>query len=285
MRPIALVFGLAFVACHQQTPADGPVTVINEGASLAGTVYYPKPGKPPYPAAVLVHGSGRTTRNDMRFLRDMLLDMGVAVLAYDKRGVGESTGEYDDVGVRTSPVRMPLLGRDALAMLRALKGRGGIDPSRLGFVGVSQAGWIIPSALADAKPGEVRFAVIESGPAGSVGQEWAYSEATGDGFRPHEDLTPAQIDARVDAYTGPRGFDNLPCLHGDRAPILWLLGTDDESIPIRHSIRNLRTLAAAGLPITLRTYEGANHALFGPSGRVPFWVDIRSWLRDERVLR
>lgn len=264
-------------------PVDGTLRVSTEGALLAGRIWFPSSGQPPFAAAVLVHGSGRMTRNDMQYARVRLLSMGIAVLGYDKRGVGESTGEYDDVGVFTSPARMPLLGRDALAMLRALRRRDGVNASRVGFFGVSQAGWIIPAALGNASPGEVAFAIIQSGPAGSVGDEYAYSQATGDGIRPHDDLTPEQIDARVDAYEGPAGFDNLPILRRVTTPLLWLVGEADESIPVRHTLRNLRVLADRGVPIVLRTYPGANHSLFTPSGPVPFWDDVRAWLKQQRV--
>ena len=64
---------------------------------------------------------------------------------------------------------MPLLAADALACLRALRGHPTVDPSRVGFLGVSQAGWLIPVALSQASAGEVAFTVIRSGPATSVG--------------------------------------------------------------------------------------------------------------------
>jgi dienelactone hydrolase len=270
-------------ACAQSAPAGGPVVIVNEGATLAATLSLPPSGEAPFPAVVLVHGSGKTTRADQQRASDRWLDMGFAVLAYDKRGVGESTGDYDNVGVRTSPVRMPLLGRDALAALRVLRSRPGIDPRRIGFYGISQAGWIIPSAAAGASPGEVAFIVVNSGPVGSVGQEDVYSDATGDGIRPHEALSVAQIDARVDAYTGPQGFDNLPALRTLQVPTLWLLGDADESIPVRHAIRNVRALIDAGRPITLRVYPGARHGLFTPMGPAPFWEDVREWLEEKGV--
>lgn len=265
-------------------PKEVPVPVVNEGATLAATVSFPR-GAGPFPGVVLVHGSGRTTRDQQRMQRDRFLSAGFAVLSYDKRGVGESTGEYDDVGVRTSPERMPLLGRDALTCLRALKGQRRIDGARVGFFGPSQAGWIIPAAIGAAPAGEVAFAVIFSGPATSVGLEYAYSEATGDGIRAHDALTPEQIDARVDAYKGPSGFDTAPMLRALKTPTLWLLGDADESIPIRHTERNLRALIAAGVPITLRIYPGGNHALFGPSGPIAWWVDVEKWLRANRILQ
>jgi dienelactone hydrolase len=282
-------FAAALTACAvtcaaSAATADATLTVSTEGASLTGRIWFPKSGRPPFPAVVLVHGSGRMTRDDMQYARAHMLSMGLAVLGYDKRGVGESTGEYDDVGVFTSPTRMPLLGRDALAMLRALRRHDGVDASRVGFFGVSQAGWIIPAALGGARSGEVGFAIIQSGPAGSVGDEYAYSQATGDGIRSHDDLTPEQIDARVDAYEGPAGFDNLPILRRVRTPLLWLVGEADESIPVRHTLRNLKALADGGVPIALRTYPGANHSLSAPSGPVPFWDDVRAWLKQQRVL-
>ena len=249
-------------------PSARETVIANEGANLAATISYPS-GKGRFPGVVLVHGSGRMTRSQLDRQKDQLVAGGLAVLAYDKRGVGESTGEYDNVGVRTSPERMPLLGRDALACLRALREDGRIDASRVGFLGSSQAGWIIPAAIAGSAPGEVRFAIVLSGPATSVGLEHVYSEATGDGIRPAEALSPEAIDARVDAYRGPQGFDHVPLLRALRTPTLWLVGEADESIPVRHTLRNLRAAISAGAPITLRTYPGANHGLGTATGPAP----------------
>lgn len=282
----ALAVGLvcwSVYARQAPPPSERNITIPTEGANLAATVSYP-PGRGPFPAVVLVHGSGRMTRDQLRRERDHLVSKGLVVLVYDKRGVGESTGDYDNVGVRTSPERMPLLGRDALACLRALRAQARVDASRLGFFGASQAGWVIPAAIAAADAGEVRFAVIVSGPATSVGLEDAYSQATGDGIRAHESLTPAQIDARVDAYRGPQGFDHVSILRGLKTRTLWLVGEEDESIPVRHTERNLRGAIAAGAPITLRMYPGANHGLSAPSGPVPYWTDVVNWLRGERIL-
>jgi dienelactone hydrolase len=283
---VGLAAGLAGYRAYNQDPgpAERNQSIANEGAALAATVLYPQ-GRGPFPAVVLVHGSGRTTRDQQRRQRDHLVSQGVAVLAYDKRGVGESTGEYVNVGVRTSPERMPLLGRDALACLRALQQDRRIDAARVGFLGSSQAGWIIPAAIAAAKPGEVRFAVILSGPATSVGLEHAYSEATGDGIRAHDNLTAEQVDARVDAYGGPSGFDHGEIVRALKVPTLWLVGEADESIPVRHTLRNLRAAIAGGAAITLKTYPGANHGLMTPSGPVPYWTDVIDWLRGERILQ
>ena len=67
---------------------------------LAGTLTLP-PGDGPFPAVVLVAGSGPNTRDEPIFgrqiflvLADHLTRQGIAVLRYDKRGTGESTGNY-----------------------------------------------------------------------------------------------------------------------------------------------------------------------------------------------
>ena len=279
----ALATAAAIFACAVASPASagGPFRVDNEGASLAAELTLPQTGAPPFAAVILVHGSGKVTRSDMRRAQIKWLRLGYAVVGTTSAASGNRRGRTDNVGVRTSPIRMPLLGRDALAVLRAAKRRRGVDASRVGFYGISQAGWIVPSAVAGARPGEVAFAVINSGPVGSVGQEDAYSQATGDGVRPHEDLTVAQIDGRVDRYAGPPGFDNLPALRHLAVPTLWLLGDADESIPVRHTLRNLRTLAAAGAPITIHVYPGAMHLLVMPQAEtVPFLDDIAAWLRS-----
>ena len=70
-----------------------------------------------------------------------------------------------------------------------------------------------------------------------------------------------------------------------RTPTLWLVGEEDESIPVRHTLRNLRAAISAGAPITLRTYPGANHALGTPAGPAPYWTDVIDWLRAERILQ
>ena len=63
------------------------------GVTLAGTLTLP-PGAGPHPAVAWVHGSGRTTRAYLPDFQALLLHHGVAVLAYDKRGVGQSGGSF-----------------------------------------------------------------------------------------------------------------------------------------------------------------------------------------------
>ena len=94
-------------------------------------------------------------------MQALLLHHGLAVLAYDKRGVGQSGGTYP--GESPHPFTIDTLARDAEAAVHFLATRPEIDHDRIGLAGHSQAGWIIP--LAASREPAVRFAVVFSGPA------------------------------------------------------------------------------------------------------------------------
>ena len=131
------------------------------GVKLKGT--FSKPiGKGPFPTVVLISGSGPNTRDENVFnhkiflvLADYLNRQGLAVLRYDKRGIGESTGSY---ATATSADFIS----DAEAAVAYLKTRADVDPKHIGLAGHSEGGLIAP-AVAAADPG-VAFVVLMSGP-------------------------------------------------------------------------------------------------------------------------
>lgn len=65
----------------------------SNGVDIAGTLWLPE-GKGPFPAIVMGHGSGRSTRTGGRYAADHFSRKGIAFLTYDKRVVGESGGVY-----------------------------------------------------------------------------------------------------------------------------------------------------------------------------------------------
>jgi uncharacterized protein len=278
---------LACSAAHSAAPrgiAHEDVTVISGDARLAARISYPDDGKR-HPAVVSVHGSGRLGRQETAFEWQRLVPEGMVVLTYDKRGVGESTGEFVFVGTSTSEAYMPVLAGDALECLRVLKKHASVDPDRVGFIGSSQAGWIIPLALSRAAQNEVAFAIIRSGPATSVGLEMEYSRLTGDGIREVTPISAEEMDRRLAAYKGPHGLDTVPLVEKLHTPTLWLLGDRDESIPIRPTQQNLQRAIAGGAPITVKTYADADHGLRTSAGAmVPYWGDALAWLRARRIL-
>jgi hypothetical protein len=131
------------------------------GVKLAGTLTLP-PGAGPFPAVVLIAGSGPNTRNEpllghqvFLVLADYLTRHGIAVLRYDKRGTGASGGDY---GKATT---LDFAG-DAEAAAAYLRARKEIDPAHVGLIGHSEGGLIAP--MVAAKDPKIAFIVMMAGP-------------------------------------------------------------------------------------------------------------------------
>src|SRR3569833_257351 len=141
-------------ASRVEIESRNEVAFANGEVHLAGTLIVPgKPGK--YPAIVLVHGSGAEDREYSLPLAHYLIRHGVAILSYDKRGTGKSTGDWNTASFDD-------LAGDAASAISYLRRRSDIDRARIGLMGVSQAGWIMP--LAALRSGNVAFMISISGP-------------------------------------------------------------------------------------------------------------------------
>jgi uncharacterized protein len=147
------------------------------GVQLAGTLIAPNTGGK-HPAIVLVHGSGPQNRESILPFARFLIRHGMAVLGYDKRGVGGSTGDWNTASFDD-------LAGDVVAAVEYLKTRPDIDSRQIGLLGVSQAGWIMP--LAAVRATDIAFLISVSG-AGIPGAETtidqARNEMTASGMRP-----------------------------------------------------------------------------------------------------
>jgi pimeloyl-ACP methyl ester carboxylesterase len=157
------------------------VTYQNGDVKLAGTLSLP-PGAGPFPAVVLISGSGAQNRNEellghkpFLVLADHLTRAGIAVLRVDDRGVGGSTGS-------TSDATSSDFAEDVLAGVRFLKGHARIAQDRIGLLGHSEGGLIAP--LAATRSADVAFIVLLAGPG-----------------VPGYDLLPAQVEA-IDRASG-----------------------------------------------------------------------------------
>lgn len=208
------------------------------GDRLTGRLTLPD-GEGPFPAIVYVHGSGPSTRHEIDFAIPTLKAAGFAVFSYDKRGAGDSEGNYFDVGTLTSEVALEILADDALAAVNFLRNLDEINADQVGLTGISQAGWIIP--LAATRSDAVAFTFIWVGPTISVGEEIYYSdELTGEGTIRESDI-PALSQQLVE-YDGCRGFDPRATLEAITVPGWWYFGGLDASIPTVESIAILESI-------------------------------------------
>jgi pimeloyl-ACP methyl ester carboxylesterase len=151
----------ALLSLVAAAPPAGAAAVAGESVTYASDVplaaeLLRPTGPGPWPAAVIVHGSGASDRSNewARSAAEMFVRRGIAVLLTDKRGSGASGGDWRTAGFDE-------LAADALAGVAYLATRPEIDPTRIGLVGLSQGGWIVP--IAAARAAQVRFVVDLSG--------------------------------------------------------------------------------------------------------------------------
>ena len=131
----------------------------HEGVTLAAS-YSPAGGT----AIVALHGAGEGTRDGFLYqhLHEVLPPAGIAVVTFDRRGDGESTGD-------ASRGRFAVQARDALAVLNA------VDAERVGLWGYSQGGWIGP--LAASGPDRVAFLVLVASTGVTPSEQMMYASA------------------------------------------------------------------------------------------------------------
>jgi hypothetical protein len=259
-----------------------PASFGDGGVRIAGRLLEP-PGKGPFPAVVLVPGSVPATRDTYDLWAMFFVSRGFAVLSYDKRGVGASTGTY----VRAATDQnLRDLAADVVAGVEWLKHRHDVDARRIGLSGGSQAGWVME--LAASRSRDVRWAAFQSGPAMSVGRQLAYSGVTHEGA---VDPTDAQIHAALD-NAPDSGFDPRPVLAALKIPLLWQLGSVDKRMYTPETLANLAAIQAAGThDFTIHVYAGGAHSLRLTAhgtiaeertspGFVPgVFADLAAWLR------
>jgi hypothetical protein len=244
----------------------GPRTITEDvrftggSASLAGSVVLPRGGGP-YPALVLVHDAGDRPAHELRPLAKALAREGIAALIYDKRGVGDSggdwrAGDFDD------------LAADALAGVRLLQAHPEINRDQVGLLGLGEGGW--PAPLAAARSVEVAFLItIGASGLGPIEQEryrrTRYLRGKGHG-KPAITFSTLQwllacavrrhMPDRKDAppslaryFTRVSAYDPLSVWRQVRQPILALWGEGDDRVPPRGSAWLLRReLRGAGHP-------------------------------------
>jgi dipeptidyl aminopeptidase/acylaminoacyl peptidase len=255
---------LAAVALGVAGPAaaalrDRPEVVpASGGVRLSGDLTLPA-GRGPFPAVVLVSGFGPVDRDGgfgpfashyYRTLAAALAHRGVAVLRYDKRGIGRSGGSA------LAWLDAPLLTRDIEAAVRDLAHQPGVDARRIGLVGHSQGGDLV-FAAARRLP-IVRRVVTLAAPGRPL----------------------AAIDSRanlVKRVVGPRiaaatiSVDPRPIAAAVHQPALLLQGSADRTVPPVDLDRLAAARRAAGRPTMTVRVPGAGHDVT-VHGRLPGWM-------------
>ncbi len=284
-----------YAAIEVEFPSVAP------GVMLAGTLTMPEEAGP-HAAVVLVSGSGAQNRDESVFghrpflvLADHLTRQGIAVLRYDDRGVGGSTGDI-------TRATMPDFADDAEGAVRFLRSLPDIDGDRIGMVGHSEGALVAP--IVANRSSDVAFVVLlaSTGVDGEdllVMQLIAINRAMGVSEEitrqrselqkqllalpaaAPDDSTAAEqvreilagvgmgeqaIEAQVAALLNPwmhhfLTYDPLPALRELRVPVLALWGSKDMQVPPDGNRPPVEAaLAEGGNPdVTLEVLAGLNH--------------------------
>ena len=222
----------------------------------------------------------------MGFWTNTALKSGVAVLVFDKRGTGASTGTFERFDVARSPVQFQQQASDLVYAVRWLAQQPGIDRTRIGLMGGSQAGWTMP--LAAAEEPQVRFIVAGCGVPLPSGVEAAHEQYL-NRLRPWPGSRPSvrqvqEADAYAMDYKGEVGFDPRPVLEKLTIPVLWIFGLYDHVIPTNLSIDRIGEYQRVGktnFEIHVLPFADHNFVNVFTGERYDPSEVARAWLREK----
>jgi uncharacterized protein len=273
-------------------------TVATAAGNLRAVVLSPDADKP-LPGIVLVDGSGDSVADDWGEQPATFAGCGAVVLTHDKPGCGGSPGDWRD---QTLVDR----ARESLAALEVLRGQPGVDPDRVGLLGISQGGWVSYLA-ASLAPAAVRQLVTISGAGVSPAEQERYRIACavdGDaealawvdertarllaGENPASILASQRAHAdrtwfplACDVYDDPQllafvsrgiGFDPAYVLPAVRCPVFAAFGAADRIVPVRRSVAMLNALLPADSRHAMAVFPRADHYLYTaePDPELPY---------------
>jgi hypothetical protein len=282
-----------------------------DGAVLAATLSRPDGDHPP--AVVALHGAERGIRDWYLYehLHEVLPPAGIAVVTFDRRGDGESTGD-------PSRGRFQQQAHDALAVIEQATRAVDLDPERIGLWGISQGGWVAP--LAATMSDRVAFLVLLASCGVTPGEQMRWTagfqtrrafgeEAGADAERlwetaldwmrggDRDKLETAVADAKAKPWwktawfpedvppDEARGevreeldFDPTAVFARVRVPTLLVYGDEDEWIPVDESLAAWRD--ARGEEIDIVMVLGTGHEpAHGEEVSPEYEESLETWLR------
>jgi uncharacterized protein len=290
------------------------VTYRSADVTIAATLLIPAQATS-VPGVVIVHGSGSSSRDNpwTTAYAETLARRGIAVLYPDKRGSGESTGDWRESSVED-------LANDVRAGLAFLRRQPGVDSSGLGILGFSQGGYV--ASVVAAEDPTVAFTAVISGGTASL-RDQIVDELTLEAERRNEPLgeqatarlrevygslfTVARRSETWAAYTqivteakalgGPLAyalrtmpedpthwvlrhlahmgdFNPMPYWSRVTSPVLFIYGGADTQVRVDASVERLRSAPSRG-HFAMITFGGNGHALF----RDDATVFLAEWFR------
>ena len=269
-----------------------------EGDALSGTLYKPE-SVHKHPAVIVAHHSQGGVRDCDIYqgLAEALTEIGIAVLVFDRRGQGQSAGNFDEASFED-------LTSDLLFAKEALQSRQ--DIGQIGLWGMSQGGWLAPFAASRSE--DIAFLILVSSATTTPAEQMIYSATFAlkdngftsadidemhalrklydDYYRSGIDRVPVQKkleEAKLRAwfpfaYMGSHlptdvektkwhktlDFDPATYMANVKVPVLLVYGEVDPWVPVSESISQWRKSKVTNL--TVEQVRNANHFMLTISG-------------------
>ena len=271
----------------------------NHNIKFIGTLYKPE-GEQPYPAIVVVHPASGGEQTDPFYdhLKSEFPRHGIAVLVFDRRGVGGSQGNFEIADFDD-------LAQDVVSAVEYLESRNDIINSKIGLHGTSQGAWIAPIVVA--KKPEIACIVAVSASGVTPAEQMDYGVAfhlerngydrsvidkvielrtlVNEYFRGHvsreqavlelsryEDqpwfgmayLFPGRelpVDVTQSKWHYEMDYEPLSIWSKVTQPTLFLFAETDEWVPVEASIRNYEAVTSHMNDVIIRQIGGTNHLM------------------------
>ncbi len=313
---IVLISSILMIAqaLYAQTRIASTVTFKSGEETIEGILIRPsEEGK--LPAVVFQQGSGNHAFDGYEteawgphkfYIEDVLLEQGYAVLYCNKRGLGNSTGNW---------MKNDFYGRadDAYAAVEYLKSRADIDATRIGISGHSQGGWV--AQIAASRHKDIAFVISLAGPTVGVKEQTVMFDSIMymcKGY-PEDKLGKKMAKYRKRKRTSANlgktlpfiksayywhliyGYNNDETIRNLTCPTLLLFAEHDTNVPPEQNIEHLNELFNNRPPsnFTVKVMQGGQHGFYQVADRCVDWDtaskqpfdpqfqdEIRSWVRD-----
>jgi pimeloyl-ACP methyl ester carboxylesterase len=263
-------------------------SVATAAGELRALIHRPD-GDHPLPGVVLVDGAGEGTADGWGRWPAAIAGCGAVVLAHDKPGCGGSPGDWREQTFENRAV-------ETLAAVEVLREQPGVDPGRVGMLGISQGGWVaylaaslaperISQLVSVAGPGvsaveqeRFRIACATGGDAEALAWVDERARRIGAGADPASIISAQRayadrpwFAAASEHYDDPEflnfaarnfSFDPATVLPKVRCRVFAAFGGADTSVPVARSAAILSQLLPANPQHALAIFPDGDHNLF-----------------------
>jgi len=226
--------------------------VTNGDITISASLYLPENSTSQFPVVIMVPGSAQDTRESYVPYVPVIQGIGYAVVLYDKRGTGRSTGDFVTVSSTNSKQTIRLRANDVSSIVEYLKNHPKIKKNSIGLLASSQGTWVASSVYNLTR--DIDFIINYSGGVASVGESDYYDE-----IMDNDSMSIDEGNSRVSDFNGVKGFNPLSIIKKLEIPVLWVYGDLDQSHPGLHDISVLKGLNKSNFSIEL--IKNMNHDL------------------------